>query len=249
MGAADRLEARAEAKASGTSVAQAAQNINNRVEANLAMQGTKSSRPTGGSADRMEAAQAAKIYGVNQAQAQKIINTQVDVQRASKGLPPIYGKNDKLAKIPSPLVQSSGRGSLAAGWQSTGPISSVTGNPLRPNTPAPRGGGGGGGFPEELGDNPFVSRTEENSENNDYGNNIYEFDQTESPEAALRSALAAMRGTTSATGEEFANLLAPVGPGATRRVQQIQGPGATIRQLQPFASVAPGRRRSLFGMM
>lgn len=143
-GSADRQEVAATARTYGLTPAQAQQKINREVAAQQAAQGTRSSRPVGGSADRMEVQQVAKIYGVSPAQAQKIINTQTDIIRTtSGGTTPIYRPDQKVAAIPAPLVKSSGPGSLMSGWQPTGPVSSITGLPLRPPT-KPTGGGGGG---------------------------------------------------------------------------------------------------------
>ena len=239
MGAADRLEARAEAKAAGTTTGQAANKINDRVQANLAMQGTKSSRPVGGSADRMEEQQVRKIYGTDTGTARKILNTQVDAQRASRGLPPLYKPSDKVTRIPNPLVASSGRGSLAAGWQSTGPVSSRTGKPLIPGL-----------------DKRDASRDLRVSEADNGGGETYDeetFDEEERRSRRRRSpeeqALAVLENPAGAEELErdYMNLLDPMS-GSERRATQIEAPGRTVRELAPSQALQLGRRRSMFGM-
>lgn len=127
-GSADRMEVASRAALGRMTPAAARSRIAAEVAAQRAAQGLD--RPVGGSADRMEEQQVRKIYGTSTAQARKIINTQVDMQRAAQGRPPVYSPSEKVSQIPQPLVRSSAPGSLMAGWQPTGPISTRTKQPL-----------------------------------------------------------------------------------------------------------------------
>lgn len=241
MGAADRMEAAAVARREGITPQQASQRIQAQTQAQLAAQGTRSSRPVGGSADRMEEQQARKIYGTDTATARKIINTQVDVQRAAQGLRPVYGAQQKVAKIPAPIVRSSGPGSLMSGWQSTGPVSSTTGRPLVPNLPSLdasqdlRDQMGGTKPALEEGSNGSRRRRRRKGEPEEQ---VAE----ESPLAqAEQQALSAM---IHESGGPM-NLLEPV-TGSERRATQIEAPERTVRALSFQPAYGPLRRRTPF---
>lgn len=234
-GSADARERQAVAAKAGITQSAAAAKINAQTQAQLAAQGTRSSRPTGGSADRMEAAQASKIYGVPQGQAQKIINTQVDVQRAAQGLRPVYKPQEKVSRIPAPLVRSSGPGSLMSGWQSTGPVSSVTGRPLIPNLTQRDAS-------QDLRDSGIVrtrsvgeETIEEIPEETVAANgsrNLSRVDQE-----ALSTMIHESGGPM--------NLLEPVS-GSERKVTQIDAPERVVRNLAFQPVSGPMRRRNTF---
>jgi hypothetical protein len=213
-GTADAREVAATARAYGITPAQARSKISGETAAQLAMQGTKSSRPTGMSADRMEESQIMKIYGVDRATARKISNTQVDTIRGSQGQKPIFSPNQKTA-IPKPLVGSSGPGSIAAGWQSTGPVSSVTGLPLGPvRTTTTRRPSGGGGVAQPVGDGGGGGGAVEEEEELGGG-------QTFFPSYAVPSQF---------IGGENEQNFSPI---ADRTVRQQFGSAPTVRQVMP----------------
>lgn len=131
-GTADMREAAARAALQNITIGEAKKEIEKDVRAQNAITGAAGGAPTGMTADRAELQQIMDIYGVNAGEATKIRNTMTDLGRVNAGTTPMYKPEEKVAQIPTPRVGSSGPGSPAAGWQPSGPVSSVTGTPLFP---------------------------------------------------------------------------------------------------------------------
>jgi hypothetical protein len=236
-GSADARERQIEAAKGKTTQAVASNKINSQVQSSLAMQGSKSSAGAraGGTADRMSRINTSAIYGVPEAQGQKIDNTYVDVQRAVQGQAPVFSPNQKVSKLPNALVASSAKGSLASGWQNTGPVSSRTGNYLMPGLPnldasqdlrTPPGGGGGGNNDEEV---PFFEEE------------FYPEQKDKTLSRVDQEALAAM---INESGGPM-NLLEPVS-GSERRVTQVDAPERVVRNLTFQPTYGPMLRRNRF---